>query len=107
MFVLAMPEAHKSETLTQSRKRKRPRCSITHERPSKSRMKRLAVGKAGQIHLGMKVDDFYTLCGRDNVQLIDLQNEGMFSPALALRLGPGSTSSLTAEGIHVSSTFPR
>ena len=52
-------------------------------------------GKAGQIQ--MKVDDFYAICGRDNVQLIDLQNEGMFSPALTVRLGSGSTPSLTAE----------
>jgi hypothetical protein len=47
----------------------------------------LAPGRAGGIELGTSVDDLYRLFGKDNVHLVDLFKEGMFSPALEITLG--------------------
>ena len=50
----------------------------------------LASGRAGRIELGTSVDEMYRLFGRDNVRLVDLFKEGMFSPALEVKL-PAAT----------------
>jgi len=50
----------------------------------------LATGRAGRIELGTSVDELYQFFGRDNVRLVDLFNEGLFSPALQIKL-PGAT----------------
>jgi len=50
---------------------------------------RLAAGRAGGVEIGLPVDDLYRLVGRENTRLVDLFNEGMFQPALEIRL-PGS-----------------
>jgi hypothetical protein len=49
----------------------------------------LATGRAGRVEVGTPVDEMYTLFGRDNVRLVDLFKEGLFSPALQIEL-PGS-----------------
>jgi hypothetical protein len=46
----------------------------------------LGPGKAGAFELGRSVDEIYQLIGRDHVQLVDLFLEGMFAPALQIRL---------------------
>jgi hypothetical protein len=46
----------------------------------------LAPGRAGRIELGTSVDEMYQFFGRDNLRLVDLFKEGMFSPALELTL---------------------
>jgi hypothetical protein len=46
----------------------------------------LATGRAGRIELGMSVDDVYRFFGKDNVHLVDLFKEGLFSPALEITL---------------------
>jgi hypothetical protein len=42
----------------------------------------LSSSRAGRITLGMTVDDLYNAYGRENVKLVDLFGEGMFTPAL-------------------------
>ena len=49
----------------------------------------LTPGKAWRVDVGVPVDELYDLVGRDNTRLVDLYYEGMFSPALEIRL-PGS-----------------
>lgn len=49
----------------------------------------LAAGKAGRIEIGLPVDDLYRIVGRENTRLVDLFPEGMFQPALEIRL-PGA-----------------
>ena len=51
---------------------------------------RLAPGRAGAVEIGMPVDDLYRVVGRDQTRLVDLFREGMFDPALEIRL-PGAT----------------
>jgi hypothetical protein len=46
----------------------------------------LSIGKAGPIEVGMPVDDLYRAVGRNRVRLVDLFREGMFDPALEIRL---------------------
>jgi hypothetical protein len=46
----------------------------------------LAAGRAGRIELGTSVDEMYQFFGRDNVRLVDLLKEGLFSPALEVKL---------------------
>lgn len=48
----------------------------------------LQKGKAGPVELGQTVDHLYARFGRDNVQLVDLFLEGLFSPAVQIRI-PG------------------
>ena len=50
----------------------------------------LSPGKAGRIEVGQALDELYRLVGRDRVRLIDLYREGMFDPAVEIRL-PGSS----------------
>jgi hypothetical protein len=50
----------------------------------------LATGRAGRIELGTSVDEMYQFFGRDNVRLVDLFKEGLFSPALEVKI-PGAT----------------
>lgn len=45
--------------------------------------------KAGPVELGQTVDQLYARFGRDNVRLVDLFLEGMFSPAVQIHV-PGS-----------------
>jgi hypothetical protein len=42
----------------------------------------LSASRADRIVLGMTVDQLYAAYGRDNVKLVDLYGEGMFTPAL-------------------------
>jgi hypothetical protein len=51
----------------------------------------LQKGKAGPVELGQTVDQLYAPFGRDNVQLVDLFLEGLFSPAVQIRI-PGAES---------------
>lgn len=46
----------------------------------------LASGKAGPLELGMSVDDVYKIVGKDMTRLVDTYGEGMFTPALEIRL---------------------
>jgi hypothetical protein len=46
-------------------------------------------GKAGPVELGQTVDQLSVRFGRDNVRLVDLFLEGMFTPAVHIHL-PGS-----------------
>ena len=46
----------------------------------------LAPGRAGRLEVGMPVDDIYRLVGRERTRLIDMYREGMFDPALEVRL---------------------
>ena len=50
----------------------------------------LSPGRAGQIEVGMPVDDLYRIVGRDQVRLVDLFSEGMFTPAIEIRLAGAS-----------------
>ena len=47
---------------------------------------RLSVGAAGPIRVGQSVDDLFVKVGRENTRLVDLFTEGMFQPALEIRL---------------------
>ena len=46
----------------------------------------LAPGKAGRLEVGLPVDEVYRIVGRERARLIDLYREGMFDPALEIRL---------------------
>lgn len=46
----------------------------------------LSPGQAGQLKLGMSIDEVYGRYGRGNTRLLDLYPEGMFNPALAVYL---------------------
>jgi len=54
----------------------------------------LESGKAGPFEVGATVEEIYNLVGRDHVRLVDLFNEGMFTPALAIQ-APGSNTEPT------------
>ena len=47
-------------------------------------------GRAGQIELGMSVDEVFQRIGREHVRLVDLFKEGMFSPAIQVDI-PGAS----------------
>lgn len=49
----------------------------------------LQQGKVGPVELGQTVDQLYARFGRDNIRLVDLFLEGMFSPAVQIHV-PGS-----------------
>jgi hypothetical protein len=51
----------------------------------------LIAGRAGRVELGMSVDDVYRLFGRESVRLVDLFKEGLFSPALQIKLSGAET----------------
>ena len=51
----------------------------------------LAPGRAGRVELGTSVDEVYLLFGRENVRLVDLFKEGLFSPALQIKLDLSAT----------------
>jgi hypothetical protein len=46
----------------------------------------LAQGTAGRLEVGLPVDEVYRQVGRERTRLIDLHQEGMFAPALEIRL---------------------
>jgi len=48
----------------------------------------LAPGRAGRVTIGMIVEDVYAAFGRENVKLIDLYSEGMFTPAVQIFVAP-------------------
>ena len=59
---------------------------------------RLERGRAGQFELGQSVDDVMGLAGRRHVRLVDLDLEGMFTPAIEIRLADAqSTPSLVVQ----------
>ena len=39
---------------------------------------------AGNIKIGMTIDELYSVVGKDNAKLIDAYTEGMFSPTIAI-----------------------
>jgi hypothetical protein len=47
---------------------------------------RLESGRAGQFELGQSVDNVLSLAGRQHVRLVNLDFEGMFTPAIEIRL---------------------
>jgi hypothetical protein len=51
----------------------------------------LRADAAGVIELGQTIDQVYARVGRDNTRLVDLFTEGMFSPALEIRLPDATT----------------
>jgi hypothetical protein len=51
--------------------------------------RQLTTGVAGPIALGDSVDQIYARVGRENTRLVDLLQEGQFSPALEVTL-PGA-----------------
>ena len=59
----------------------------------------LGPGRAGPLHIGMSADAVVALFGRERIRRVDLQLEGMPSPALEIRLDdPNATRpSLVAE----------
>ncbi len=58
----------------------------------------LEPGRAGRMELGMSVDQVYERFGRENNTLVDLFKEGLFSPALQIRLaGPGTAISMVTD----------
>ncbi|HET7217330.1 MAG TPA: hypothetical protein VFJ02_04750, partial [Vicinamibacterales bacterium] len=52
----------------------------------------LSAGRAGAFEIGEPVDALYRRVGRERVTLVDLFKEGLFSPALEIRL-PGASES--------------
>lgn len=54
----------------------------------------LESGKAGPFEVGATVEEIYNLVGRDHVRLVNLFNEGIFTPALAIQ-APGSNTEPT------------
>jgi hypothetical protein len=46
----------------------------------------LAPARAGKVVIGMTVDSLIALFGRENTRLVDLGNEGMFTPAIQIFL---------------------
>jgi len=42
-------------------------------------------GRSGRMHVGMTVEEFYQAFDRREIKLVDLDGEGMFSPALVVR----------------------
>ena len=46
--------------------------------------------QAGELKLGATADEVYRTFSREKTKLVDLQREGMFTPALAIHLPPGS-----------------
>lgn len=51
--------------------------------------RQIRIGVAGPIALGDSVDQIYARVGRENTRLVDLFQEGQFSPALEVKL-PGA-----------------
>ena len=66
----------------------RPSTTVRIQRPGTAVAAelRLSVGAAGPIRVGQSVDDLFVKVGRENTRLIDLFTEGMFQPALEIRL---------------------
>jgi hypothetical protein len=58
--------------------------NVTAEAPTGEYV--LAAGRAGRIELGTSVDELYQFFRKDNVHLVDLFKEGLFSPALEIKL---------------------
>ena len=56
----------------------------------------LAPGRAGNIEVGITVDQLFSRVGRENTKLLDLQLEGAFSPAIEVRV-PGRSRAVLAE----------
>lgn len=56
----------------------------------------LAPGRAGNIEVGITVDQLFSRVGRENTKLLDLQLEGMFSPAIEVKIS-GRSRALLAE----------
>jgi hypothetical protein len=52
----------------------------------------LSPGRAGQFEIGEPFDEVYQTVGKDNTTLIDTFKEGLFSPALEMRLPSAPTS---------------
>jgi hypothetical protein len=62
----------------------------SHEQQPSSDNYLLAAGRAGRIELGTTVDAVYQFFGHDNVSLVANFPEGLFAPALSVKLA-GST----------------
>ncbi len=57
----------------------------------------LLPGRAGPVSRGMPVDQLLSTHGRELARLVDLNLEGMFSPALEILMAPGEKPALVAE----------
>ena len=62
----------------------------------------LAPGKAGVLSVGMAVDQLYTHFDRTQTRLLDRQQEGKFTPAIALHLNPDIPSATLLAQLHYS-----
>ena len=60
----------------------------------------LSPGRAGQFEVGEPVDDVYHAIGRDNARLVDTFTEGLFSPAIEIRLPSAPVSPSITAGIR-------
>jgi homoserine O-acetyltransferase len=49
----------------------------------------LQPGRAGRFEVGMKVDEVYRIAGRQNVRLVDIFAEGLFTPAIEIAVAGG------------------
>lgn len=47
-------------------------------------------GRVGNVTMGMSIDSLYRTVGRERTRLIDRFREGLFDPAIEIRLGPPS-----------------
>jgi hypothetical protein len=54
------------------------------EAPAKDKNLIIARGRVGEIKVGMRPDDIYAICGKQFTRIVDLQLEGMYSPAIEL-----------------------
>jgi len=55
----------------------------------------LAKGRAGQVRIGMSVDELYAKVGREHTKLVDLFGEGLFDPALEVYVEGGKSAGPT------------
>jgi hypothetical protein len=56
----------------------------------------IGVGRVGLLSVGIDVDSLYSLVGRYRTRLVDLFGEGVFGPALEIRLGSDSRVTMLA-----------
>jgi|SRR5271165_4168413 len=61
--------------------------SFGAETPPANEDKLLTTGAAGPFHVGMKVDAVKRMIGQEKIKLVDLNGEGLFSPAVVIYPG--------------------
>jgi hypothetical protein len=60
--------------------------AAAQQRAAVSQQFLISPGRAGLFEVGEPVDDVYQAIGKDNARLVDAFKEGLFSPALEIRL---------------------